>query len=1150
MTQTLLELLDSLPARDRLEGWWNAPIGTLDAHGLPSSALPVFAVWLAMRARRPVLALVPDPEGSFQEAGAWFREDVRTVVFPAVETLPFDRLAPDEETIRRRLEAIDTLGAGGPVVGFTSWTAMTRPTLAREALQRWGFTLKLGQTYAVDDLVRRLTTLGYRREPLVQGRGEFSLRGGILDCFPPDRRRPIRSEFFGDELESLREFEVESQGSVGDIAAARILPAAEVSLTAEAVGGADGPLREIDFSRTLPEVRDQWLADIERVRSGAYFDGIEGFQAYLDPLQPTLLSHLPPDAVILSLDGRRSLMQAEQREQELHELVAVEIERGELPQGLRPGLVAINTLRQAVGGWRRLEVARGAELGSLDLGFEPVDAYAGRIDAFSDRVRTDARAKSRVLIVTQQEPRLRELLEDRDVYPAGGVFLWSQTPLAAGLVVLGNQPVAQGFRVPSQQLEVYGDTDLFGGLRQRVRRGVVRARSATWELEFEPGDLIVHVDHGIGRFTGMRLMGEDGQEREYMQLEYAEGDKLYVPVEHLERVQKYVGGGDAAPKLQRLGTGEWDRAKRKVRESVEEVARDLLELYSKRQLVEGHAFSEDGPWQQELEQSFPYDETPDQIRVMEEIKADMENSRPMDRLLCGDVGFGKTELAVRAAFKAVMDGKQVGVLVPTTVLAQQHYLTFRDRFEPFPVRVEMLSRFRSDAEATDVLRRLMVGEVDVVIGTHRLLQKDVRFKDLGLVILDEEQRFGVLQKEKLKQLRASVDVLSLSETPIPRTLHMALAGIRDLSVIQTPPEERLPIKTFVTADDDDLIKEVIQRELQRGGQVFYVYNRVQTIKKAEERVKRLVPQARVVVGHGQMPESTLADVMVTFVKGEADVLVCSTIIESGLDIPNANTIVVVDAHRMGLAQLYQLRGRVGRAGQRAYAYFLYNPLRSHSENADKRLDVISELHDLGSGFKLALKDLEIRGAGNLLGVEQHGAIAAVGLELYNSMLRDAVESQKTGTPVEMPAGLTLDLPIEHFLPKEYVPDEKLRLQVYHDLAAVVDEQGLEAAERNLADRFGKPPAPVRNLLYALRVKLLARAAGVAAVETDGDWLVMRLPGGWNGDERRLESQFRSILYVRFGKVRLSMTQAGPQWKERLLEVLGEIERLGRVAVAV
>ena len=1150
MTDTLLDLIDRLPARGRLEAWWNAPTGRLNAHGLPLSALPVFAAWLAQRSRRPVLALVADPEGSFQEAGAWFRDSLPTVVFPAVETLPFDRLAPDEETVRRRLEAIDGLRAGGPLVCFSSWNAMTRPTLAQEALGRWGFTLKPGETYSIDDLLDRLTTLGYRREALVQSRGEFSLRGGILDCFPPGRRRPVRAEFFGDELESLREFEVEGQGSVGSISEVRVLPAAELILTSDAVASADQSLKALDFSRSLPEVRDQWLADIERVRSGAYFDGIEGFQSYLDPDQPTLLRHLPADALILSMDLRRSVAQAEQREQELNELIEVEIERGELPQHLRSGLVSISSLQEAARGWRTLDVARAGESGSTDLGFEAVDAYAGRIDAFSDRVRTDARAKSRILIVTQQERRLRELLEDRDVYPAGGVFVWSQTPLMPGLVVLGDQPVAQGFRLPSEQLDVYGDTDLFGGLRQRVRRGVVRARVASWQLEFEPGDLVVHLDHGIGRFVGMRLMGEDGQEREYMQLEYADGDRLFVPVEHLERVQKYVAGGDATPKLQHLGSGEWDRAKRKVRESVEEVAKDLLDLYSKREMVEGHAFSEDGPWQQELEQSFPYDETPDQVRAMQEIKTDMEDSRPMDRLLCGDVGFGKTELAVRSAFKAVMDGKQVAMLVPTTVLAQQHYLTFQDRFQPFPVKVEMLSRFRSDAEAADILRRLTTGEVDVVIGTHRLLQKDVHFKDLGLVILDEEQRFGVMQKEKLKQLRASVDVLSLSATPIPRTLHMSLAGIRDLSVIQTPPEERLPIKTFVTADDDDLIREVLERELQRGGQVFYVYNRVQTIKKAEERVKRLVPHARVVVGHGQMPETTLADVMVRFVKGEADVLVCSTIIESGLDIPNANTIVVVDAHRMGLAQLYQLRGRVGRAGQRAYAYFLYNPLRSHSENADKRLDVISELHDLGSGFKLALKDLEIRGAGNLLGVEQHGAIAAVGLELYNTMLREAVESQKKGAPVEIPASLSLDLPLEHFLPREYVPDEKLRLQLYHDLAAVEDEQGLEAAERNLADRFGKPPAPVRNLIYALRVKLLARAAGVAAIETDGDWLVMRLPTGWNGDVRRLEAQFRSILYVRFGKVRISLTQAGPQWKERLLDVLGEIERLGRVAVAV
>ena len=1150
MADTLLDLLDRLPARSRLEAWWSTPSTSLQAHGLPSSALPVFAPWLARRAGRPVLVLVADPEAAFSEMGAWFGEGMRAVVFPAVETLPFDRLAPDEETVRRRLEAIDALASNDPVVCFSSWTAMTRPTLKPEDLQGWSFNLKPGERYRLDDVIQKLSTLGYRREPLVQARGEFSLRGGILDAYPPDRRRPLRAEFFGDELESLRAFEVESQGSVGSLPTARILPAAEVILTAGAMTAAEESLSGLDFSRCLPEVRDDWLGDIERLGAGAYFDGIEGFQSYLEPSQPTLLDHLPAEALILSIDARRNLAQAIQREQELHDLVAVEVDRGELPASLRTGLVPVTTLQARGAGWRTLEVVHGEVDDSLDLGFEPMDAYAGRIDALAERIRTATRSKQRILIVSQQEARLRELLEDRDVYPAAGLLTWSHTALTPGLIVLGSQPVAQGFRVPSAELDVYGDTDIFGGLRQRVRRGVVRARSATWKLEFEPGDLIVHIDHGIGRFVGMRLMGDGGQEREYMQLEYAEGDKLYVPVEHLERVQKYVGGGDAAPRLQRLGSGEWDRAKKKVRESVEEVAKDLLDLYSKRQLVEGHAYSPDGPWQHELEESFPYDETPDQVRVMAEIKADMEDSRPMDRLLAGDVGFGKTELAVRAAFKAVTDSKQVAVLVPTTVLAQQHFLTFSERFRPFPVKVDMLSRFRSDAEARDVLRRLQTGEIDVVIGTHRLLQKDVQFRDLGLVVLDEEQRFGVMQKEKLKQLRASVDVLSLSATPIPRTLHMALAGIRDLSVIQTPPEERLPIKTFVTADEDDLIKEVIQRELQRGGQVFYVYNRVQSIRKAEERIKRLVPHARVLVGHGQMPETTLADVMVKFINAEADVLVCSTIIESGLDIPNANTIVVVDAHRMGLAQLYQLRGRVGRAGQRAYAYFLYNPTRSFSENADKRLDVISELHDLGSGFKLALKDLEIRGAGNLLGTAQHGAIAAVGLELYNAMLRQAVEAEKSGQVIELPTGLSLDLPIEHFLPREYVPDEKLRLQVYQDLAAVEDEDGLEAAERNLADRFGKPPTAVRNLIYALRVKTLAQLARLSAIETDGEWLVLRLPADWAGDPRRLEAQFRSILHVRFGKVRLSMRQAGPQWKERLVEVLGEIERLGQVAVAV
>ncbi|HEY0492389.1 MAG TPA: CarD family transcriptional regulator, partial [Candidatus Dormibacteraeota bacterium] len=704
MPDTLLDLIDRLPAKSSLEAWWNAPPASLTAHALPVSALPVFAAWLARRARRPVLALVADPEATFSEAGAWFGDAVATTVFPAVETLPFDRLAPDEETVRRRLEALDKLASGEPVVCFSSWTAMTRPTLGAEVLARWVLTLKQGERYQLEDLLHRLAMLGYRREPLVQARGEFSLRGGILDIFPPDRRRPVRAEFFGDEAESLREFEVETQGSVYNLPALRLLPAAEVLLTPEALAMAEKNLGELDFSKCLAEVRDDWQGDIERLRTGAYFDGIEGFQSYLEPAQPTLLDHLPAQALLLSFDARRNLAQAKQREEELKELVRVEVDRGELPGSLRTGLVPVSTLQQTSAAWRSLELEHSDSAASIDLGFEPVDAYAGRFDGLAERLRTDSRAKQRILIVSQQEARLRELLEDRDIFAAGGLLAWSQTPLMPGLIVLGSQPVAQGFRLSAAALDVYGDTDIFGGLRQRVRRGVVRARSATWKLEFEPGDLIVHVDHGIGRFLGMRLMGEPGEEREYMQLEYADGDKLYVPVEHLERVQKYVAGGDATPRLQRLGSGEWDRAKRKVRESVEEVAKDLLDLYSKRELVEGHAYSEDGPWQHELEQSFPYDETPDQVRVMAEIKADMEDARPMDRLLAGDVGFGKTELAVRAAFKAVTDSKQVAVLVPTTVLAQQHFLTFSERFRPFPVKVDMLSRFRSESETKDVLR--------------------------------------------------------------------------------------------------------------------------------------------------------------------------------------------------------------------------------------------------------------------------------------------------------------------------------------------------------------------------------------------------------------------------------------------------------------
>jgi transcription-repair coupling factor (superfamily II helicase) len=700
---------------------------------------------------------------------------------------------------------------------------------------------------------------------------------------------------------------------------------------------------------------------------------------------------------------------------------------------------------------------------------------------------------------------------------------------------------------------VLSDAELFGRVRRvappprRSAAGGRRLGEGALTLEYQPGELVVHVDHGIARFVGMRLIESEGANREYLELEYAEGDRLFVPVEYLDRVQKYLGGGEGEPTLHRLGTGDWERARARARRSVQDVADELIRIYAQREARPGFAFAADSPWQAELEASFPFEETPDQLTAMVEIKADMEADSPMDRLLCGDVGFGKTELALRAAFKAVMSGRQVALLAPTTVLAQQHFTVFGERLKPYPVTIEMLSRFRSEDEQQAALAGLKAGTVDIVIGTHRLLQRDVRFKRLGLLIVDEEQRFGVMQKERLKKMRTQLDVLSLSATPIPRTLNMAVVGIRDMSVVQTPPEDRQPIKTYVTADDDDLVREVIERELERGGQVYYVHNRVRTINKAADRVQRLVPRARIGIGHGQMEEDDLARVMVDFGAGRYDVLVCTTIIESGLDIPNVNTLVVERADRFGLAQLYQLRGRVGRSGKRAYAYFLYDPRRSLTENADKRLDVISGLHELGMGFKIALRDLEIRGAGNLLGVEQHGAIAAVGFEMYLQMLQGAVARLRTGEEEEKVADvlntpeMNLDLPLDHFIPRSYIRDERLRLGAYRQLADAEDEDSLEASLRSLRDRYGPPPAQLDNLVYSLRVKQRGQRLGLRSLVADGRDIVIRVDPNRLLDVEELERRFSGRLAVRPNTLRLR--RQGEGWRQELLAFLDAMVEL-------
>ena len=1160
---TLRGRLDAIPALGPLPGLRRGRVG-----GVPAGAVALLAWWLREVTRVPVVLVGAQAEALSSDAALW-GGTARLGLFPAADTPPFDRVPPSEEVTRRRLASLALLGGGEPPLVVASPAGLLRPALPVDLVRGEATRLVAGERRSRDAFIRRAVDLGYRRVSAVTAPGEIAVRGGIVDVFGLDRARPWRAEWFGDEVEELRAFDVETQTSVAKLTEAALWPARELDLRPATVERALAAVDRLDVSTCRPEVREAWERDRDQLGQRFYDDGVDLFYPYLVGEPPaTLLDHAGPDAIVLLAGGREALARGARRHaEEIEGLRLQEEERGELPAGARGGLLAVDDLLARVDAARCIEVVRETD-GDVVVDWRGVDGFAGRIDAFAAAASARVRGGASVVVVSRQQHRVEELVRESDVDPVDIEQLdAAATELPPGALLVTAGDLSQGFALGAAGLDVYTDSELFGATKRRgspLARGARRAEStsargarraasgsaanAAFVMQFSAGDVVVHRDHGIGRFVEMRTVSDALGEHEYMTIEYADGDKLFVPVDHLDRVDRYVGGADSNPHLSRLGSGEWERTKRRVKERTEEVARELLALYSRREMAEGHAFAPDSTWQRELETSFPYQETPDQELVLDEIKRDMEASRPMDRVVCGDVGFGKTELALRAAFKAASEGRQVAVLVPTTVLAQQHYLTFAERLAPFPVTVAQLSRFCSDADIATTLAGLRSGGVDIVIGTHRLLQRDVEFKNLGLVVIDEEQRFGVMQKERFKSLRVAVDVLSLSATPIPRTLHMSLAGIRDLSVIQTPPEERQPIKTYVTAREDSLVREVITRELTRGGQVFFLHNRVQTIEKHAQELRELVPEARIGVGHGQMAEHALADVMRRFGEGEIDVLVCTTIIESGLDIPNANTIVINDAHRLGLAQLYQLRGRVGRAGQRAYAYLLYPPDRSLTEKADKRLDVIGELQDLGAGFKLAMHDLEIRGAGNLLGEEQHGEIAAVGLELYNTLLRQAVTSLQGKPVVESPAQVSVALPVKAFLPVGYVTDERLRLRCYQELAACASEAELERAARGLVDRFGPLPEPAEALILSLRVRLLAAAAGVTAVEPGGDEVRLQLPLGHGLDLAGIAAQWRGQASSTATRLVVSTQppRRGADWREVLLAALRELGRVQRV----
>ena len=1039
----------------------------------PHSSLALLAAGLREDLRVPVLFLL----SNFREAETELRrihaflgaeasvlpEEVSLFLLPSYHLELHEAGDPDPQLVADRLRTLSAVAGGVPPIVVGTPEGALQPTISAQALEKARHTIVLRQEIDREELLKTLVGLCYRRTAAVEMPGEFSVRGGILDLFPPTCSLPVRIEFFGDQVESIREFD----------------PADQLS------------------RREVAEVSFGLASEVELLLPGNGEDRGEPTSAASE--SSSALAHLPAGSLVLLSDPLR--LEAEYAAFQA-ELARRRNEAAGDRSVLLPEPPELNWTRLVSPACRLLCVGqthKGAEESpsSVSLRGSAVQSYANRIDLLVKDVGDYLSAGGRVFFASKYGSRIREMLAAKEMAGAWEVF---------------DSPIQDGFRLGGGSLMFLTDREVFGW--ERVLRPFsafagTASRPILSVFDLRPDDLVVHINHGIGRFGGVETKTVRDITNDYIVVNYAHGDRLFVPVTHLWRLQKYIGGEAAQPTIHPLRSSAWKTSQTKAKKHAEEIASELLDLYARREVASGFAFAPDSPWMGELEASFPYEETEDQRTAIQQVKSDMELAEPMDRLVCGEVGFGKTEVAIRAAFKAVLDGKQVALLAPTTVLAQQHFATFSERLGPQGVSVRMLSRFESRESQRATLEGVREGKVDVVVGTHRLLQSDVHFKDLGLVVVDEEQRFGVRQKEGLKKFKETVDVLTLTATPIPRTLYMALSGVRDMSLVNEPPAGRLAVKTYVLEETDGLIRDAILRELERGGQVYFVHNRVENIGHALHRLTEIVPSARVRMGHGQMAERDLEPVVVDFLHHEFDVLVCSTIIENGLDIANANTLIVRDADRLGLAQMYQLRGRVGRSNRQAYAYFLYRHPRKLSKLSLDRLQAIREMSELGAGFRLALRDLEIRGAGNILGEEQHGHIEAVGFEMYCQLLEDAI-LELSGRPAKARRSLpTLDLPLDIRLPRGYIPEETDRLQFYRRFAAASDPAEVEQLAREMVDRFGAPPETALNLIEVVRLRSLCLAKGVAKVTlSDGLAVLEGDASVYGGTQGRLRLHIR------------------------------------------
>jgi transcription-repair coupling factor (superfamily II helicase) len=1084
--------------------------------------------------------------------------------FPGNELLPHEE-AYEPEVTAQRVETLGRIISSDRLVVVASWEALQRRLISPARFSDFTIPLKIGTEYMLEALLTRLTRMGYERVDLVQSIGQFSNRGDLVDVFPLNRNEPVRIEFFGDEIDSIRVFKVEDQLSSSNLKEVLILPAREGLWQQEEFDrnresiAADlqkqvAKLEDLGRVNEAEALRDRIGEALERLAAGHQVAGADQFLPWIGaPLVP-LTEYLKRAKIILDepvrgRDTYDSLME------ETAGVIGNFLEKGIILPKEQEMLISIIELEEIL--WSRkpwsLSLLAKTPKGlpathTLTLPFKTPPTFQGKFEMFSTEISLWLKDHRTVVLAVSGKEKARRLKEVLREEGLSSIIVEDETTarITPGMVRIEVTDLESGLEWVPGKLIILTETEIYGRQKKKIQARFQQEGSKISSFtDLKVGDYVVHINHGIGRYMGIETLEIAGGHRDYLRIEYAGEDRLFVPTDQVNLIQKFIGMEEAPPKVNKLGGNDWQKVKTRVKESLRDMADALLQLYAQREVTPGIVFAPDTVWQHEFEEAFFFEETPDQLRAINEIKADMERAKPMDRLLCGDVGYGKTEVAMRAAFKAIMDGKQVGILVPTTILAQQHFLTFRERFAGFPVNIKVISRFQTAKEQAAVIDGLLTGEVDLVIGTHRLISADIHFKNLGLLIVDEEQRFGVAHKEKLKELRKNVDVLTLTATPIPRTLHMSLAGIRDISLIETAPQGRYPIRTHVMEYNEEVIREAIQREMDRQGQVYFVYNRVETIDKMASHLQILLPKARILIAHGQMDEDQLERVMLDFYDNQADILVCTTIIETGLDIPNVNTLIVHDAERFGLAQLYQLRGRVGRSNRIAHAYFCYRKDKVLTETAEKRLAAIREFTELGSGFKIAMRDLEIRGAGNLLGPEQHGQIAAVGFELYCRLLDEAIREKKGEVTPELPEPV-IEIPVDAYIPAQYIPDSKQKVDIYKKIAGANSLEAVELVNDEIIDRFGDPLPPVANLIDVSRIKALAREVGFAAITKERTELIGKLHLGLAADYEKvllILQKYRSHFRYQVGRPPVFRWKANLPEAELLRMVIYTLETL-------